>query len=49
MREKFLLPRTDKLLHPINWLLDILVLNRFNPIEKFLLLGVGFSGFIVIS
>lgn len=49
MREKFLLSGTDKLLYPINWLLDILILNRFDPIEKFLFLGVGFSGFIVIS
>lgn len=49
MREKFLLSGADKLLHPINWLFDILILNRFDPIEKFLLLGVGFSGFIVIS
>ena len=49
MREKFLLSRADKFLYPINWLFDILVLNRFNPIEKFLFLRVGLSGFVVIS
>jgi hypothetical protein len=49
MREKFLLSRADKLLYPINWLFDVLILNRFDPIKKFLFLGVGFSGFIVIS